>query len=210
VVIKSAEQTPWSLLKVIELFADLLPAGVVNVVNSFGVEAGQPLASSSRIAKIAFTGETTTGRLIMQYASQNLIPVDLELGGKSPDIFFEDAAAANDDFYDKALDRGLMFAPKQGEVCTCPSRALVQQSTYEQFVPDAIAGIQAVNPGIPSTLTRRMWRSARPRGPRCSPAASGPASAASCPAATTRGRRYSRAAAACASSRRRSSGRSSR
>jgi aldehyde dehydrogenase len=134
VIIKPAEQTPWSLLKVIELIAGLLPAGVVNVVNGFGVEAGKPLASSSRIAKIAFTGETTTGRLIMQYASQNLIPVTLELGGKSPNIFFEDVAAANDDFYDKALEGFTMFALNQGEVCTCPSRALVQQSIYERFV----------------------------------------------------------------------------
>src|SRR6202012_3051375 len=126
VVIKPAEQTPWSLLKVIELIADLLPAGVVNVVNGFGVEAGKPLASSSRIAKIAFTGETTTGRLIMQYASQNLIPVTLELGGKSPNIFFDSVGAANDDFYDKALEGFTMFALNQGEVCTCPSRALIQ------------------------------------------------------------------------------------
>src|SRR5271163_2796423 len=104
VVIKPAEQTPWSLLKVMELIADLVPAGVINVVNGFGVEAGKPLASSSRVAKIAFTGETTTGRLIMQYASQNLIPVTLELGGKSPNIFFSNIADARDDFYDKALE----------------------------------------------------------------------------------------------------------
>jgi aldehyde dehydrogenase len=149
VVIKPAEQTPWSLLKVIELIADLLPAGVVNVVNGFGVEAGKPLASSSRIAKIAFTGETTTGRLIMQYASQNLIPVTLELGGKSPNIFFEDVAAANDDFYDKALEGFTMFALNQGEVCTCPSRALVQQSMYERFVADAVVRTKAIKQGHP-------------------------------------------------------------
>src|SRR5580693_7738061 len=149
VVIKPAEQTPWSLLKVIELIADLLPAGVVNIVNGFGVEAGKPLASSNRIAKIAFTGETTTGRLIMQYASQNLIPVTLELGGKSPNIFFDDVAAANDDFYDKALEGFTMFALNQGEVCTCPSRALVQSSIYEQFVPDAVARTKAVKQGNP-------------------------------------------------------------
>jgi aldehyde dehydrogenase len=149
VVIKPAEQTPWSLLKVIELIADLLPAGVVNVVNGFGVEAGKPLASSSRIAKIAFTGETTTGRLIMQYASQNLIPVTLELGGKSPNIFFENIAAANDDFYDKALEGFTMFALNQGEVCTCPSRALVQQSIYERFVPDALERVKAIKQGHP-------------------------------------------------------------
>jgi aldehyde dehydrogenase len=149
VVIKPAEQTPWSLLKVMELIADLLPPGVVNVVNGFGVEAGKPLASSSRIAKIAFTGETTTGRLIMQYASQNLIPVTLELGGKSPNIFFADIADARDDFYDKALEGFTMFALNQGEVCTCPSRALVQQSIYEQFVPDAIERTKAVKQGNP-------------------------------------------------------------
>ena len=152
VVIKPAEQTPWSLLKVIELIADLLPAGVVNVVNGFGVEAGKPLASSSRIAKIAFTGETTTGRLIMQYASQNLIPVTLELGGKSPNIFFEDVAAANDDFYDKALEGFTMFALNQGEVCTCPSRALVQQSMYERFVADAVIRTKAIKQGHPLDL----------------------------------------------------------
>src|SRR6202522_2427561 len=149
VVIKPAEQTPWSILKVIELIADLLPAGVVNVVNGFGLEAGKPLASSNRIAKIAFTGETTTGRLIMQYASQNLIPVTLELGGKSPNIFFADVAAERDDFYDKALEGFTMFALNQGEVCTCPSRALVQSSIYEQFVPDAVARTKAVKQGNP-------------------------------------------------------------
>jgi aldehyde dehydrogenase len=149
VVIKPAEQTPWSILKVIELIADLLPPGVVNIVNGFGVEAGKPLASSSRIAKIAFTGETTTGRLIMQYASQNLIPVTLELGGKSPNIFFEDVAAQRDDFYDKALEGFTMFALNQGEVCTCPSRALVQSSIYDQFVEDAMARVAAITQGNP-------------------------------------------------------------
>ena len=149
VVIKPAEQTPWSILKVIELIADLLPPGVVNIVNGFGVEAGKPLASSSRIAKIAFTGETTTGRLIMQYASQNLIPVTLELGGKSPNIFFSDVAAARDDFYDKALEGFTMFALNQGEVCTCPSRALVQSDIYDQFVPDAVERTKAVKQGNP-------------------------------------------------------------
>jgi aldehyde dehydrogenase len=149
VVIKPAEQTPWSLLKVIELIADILPPGVVNVVNGFGVEAGKPLASSSRVAKVAFTGETTTGRLIMQYASQNLIPVTLELGGKSPNIFFSDVAAARDDFYDKALEGFTMFALNQGEVCTCPSRALVQADIYDQFVGDAIERTRAIKQGHP-------------------------------------------------------------
>ena len=131
VVLKPAEQTPASIMLLMELIADLLPAGVLNVVNGFGVEAGKPLASSSRIRKIAFTGETTTGRLIMQYASQNLIPVTLELGGKSPNIFFDDVAQTDDAFYDKALEGFAMFALNQGEVCTCPSRALIQNSIID-------------------------------------------------------------------------------
>ncbi|HEV7206188.1 MAG TPA: aldehyde dehydrogenase [Jatrophihabitans sp.] len=149
VVLKPAEQTPWSILKLVELVGDLLPPGVLNVVNGFGTEAGKPLASSSRIAKIAFTGETTTGRLIMQYASQNLIPVTLELGGKSPNIFFADVAAAKDAFYDKALEGFTMFALNQGEVCTCPSRALVQSSIYDQFMGDAIARVEKITQGNP-------------------------------------------------------------
>jgi aldehyde dehydrogenase len=153
VVLKPAEQTPWSILKVMELIGDLLPPGVVNVVNGFGVEAGKPLASSSRIAKVAFTGETTTGRLIMQYASQNLIPVTLELGGKSPNIFFSSVAAARDDFYDKALEGFTMFALNQGEVCTCPSRALIQQDIYDQFLGDAVARTREVKEGNPLDTT---------------------------------------------------------
>ncbi|MGZ4686634.1 acetaldehyde dehydrogenase ExaC [Oryzihumus sp.] len=149
VVLKPAEQTPWSILKVIELVADLLPAGVVNVVNGFGVEAGKPLASSSRIAKIAFTGETTTGRLIMQYASQNIIPVTLELGGKSPNLFFEDVLAERDAFYDKALEGFTMFALNQGEVCTCPSRALIQQPIFDEFLEQAVIRTKAVKQGDP-------------------------------------------------------------
>jgi aldehyde dehydrogenase len=153
VVLKPAEQTPWSILKVAELVGDLLPPGVLNIVNGFGVEAGKPLASSSRIAKVAFTGETTTGRLIMQYASQNLIPVTLELGGKSPNIFFSDIADARDDFYDKALEGFTMFALNQGEVCTCPSRALIQDSIYDQFLGDAVARTQEVKQGNPLDTT---------------------------------------------------------
>ncbi len=128
VVLKPAEQTPASIMVLMELIGDLLPAGVVNVVNGFGVEAGKPLASSSRIAKIAFTGETSTGRLIMQYATENLIPVTLELGGKSPNIFFEDVCREDDDYLDKAIEGFVMFALNQGEICTCPSRALVHES----------------------------------------------------------------------------------
>ncbi|HET7414846.1 MAG TPA: aldehyde dehydrogenase family protein [Arthrobacter sp.] len=149
IVLKPAEQTPVSLLVLMELIGDLLPAGVLNIVNGFGVEAGKPLASSKRIRKIAFTGETTTGRLIMQYASQNLIPVTLELGGKSPNIFFSDIAEANDNFYDKALEGFAMFALNQGEVCTCPSRALVQESMYDSFMADAVARTEKIIQGNP-------------------------------------------------------------
>ena len=131
VVLKPAEQTPLGIMLLTELVADILPPGVLNVVTGFGLEAGKPLASSKRIAKIAFTGETTTGRLIMQYASQNIIPVTLELGGKSPNIFFDNVAAEDDDFFDKAVEGFVMFALNQGEVCTCPSRALIQESIYE-------------------------------------------------------------------------------
>ena len=149
VVLKPAEQTPASVLYLISLIADLLPAGVVNVVNGFGVEAGKPLASSNRIAKIAFTGETTTGRLIMQYASQNLIPVTLELGGKSPNIFFSDVMAAADDYQDKALEGFTMFALNQGEVCTCPSRSLIQSDIYDEFLALAAIRTKAVRQGDP-------------------------------------------------------------
>ena len=149
VVLKPAEQTPWSILKLVELVGDLLPAGVLNVVNGFGVEAGKPLASSPRVAKVAFTGETTTGRLIMQYASQNIIPVTLELGGKSPNVFFDDVAAKQDEFYDKCLEGFAMFALNQGEVCTCPSRALVQAAFYGDFVADAVARVEKIKQGNP-------------------------------------------------------------
>jgi aldehyde dehydrogenase len=153
VVLKPAEQTPASIMLLMDLIADLLPAGVLNVVNGFGVEAGKPLASSSRIRKIAFTGETTTGRLIMQYASQNLIPVTLELGGKSPNIFFEDVMASDDAFADKALEGFTMFALNQGEVCTCPSRALIQESIYELFLSAAVDRTKAVVQGNPLDTT---------------------------------------------------------
>ena len=149
VVLKPAEQTPVSVLYLMSLIGDLLPAGVVNVVNGFGAEAGKPLASSNRIAKIAFTGETTTGRLIMQYASQNLIPVTLELGGKSPNIFFSDVMAKGDDFQDKALEGFTMFALNQGEVCTCPSRSLIQADIYDEFLELAAIRTKAVRQGDP-------------------------------------------------------------
>ncbi|MGQ3676065.1 aldehyde dehydrogenase [Xanthobacter sp. TB0139] len=149
VVLKPAEQTPASILVWAELIGDILPPGVLNIVNGFGVEAGKPLASSKRIAKIAFTGETGTGRLIMNYASQNLIPVTLELGGKSPNIFFNDVAAADDDYFDKAIEGFVMFAFNQGEVCTCPSRALVQEDVYERFMEKAIRRVESIKQGSP-------------------------------------------------------------
>ncbi|MGV7211644.1 aldehyde dehydrogenase [Oxalobacteraceae bacterium A2-2] len=149
VVLKPAEQTPASIMVLMELVADLLPPGVVNVVNGYGLEAGKPLASSTRIAKIAFTGETGTGRLIMQYAAQNLIPVTLELGGKSPNIFFEDVMNADDAYFDKCLEGFAMFALNQGEVCTCPSRVLVQESIYEKFIERALARVAAIKQGNP-------------------------------------------------------------
>ncbi|MFE6887107.1 aldehyde dehydrogenase family protein [Streptomyces sp. NPDC057694] len=149
VVIKPAEQTPASIHVLMDLIKDLLPPGVVNIVNGFGVEAGKPLASSPRVAKVAFTGETTTGRLIMQYASENIKPVTLELGGKSPNIFFDDVWAKDDDFRDKALEGFTMFALNQGEVCTCPSRALIQQGHYSEFIDAAIARTEAIKTGHP-------------------------------------------------------------
>jgi aldehyde dehydrogenase len=148
-VLKPAEQTPASILVLMGLIADLVPPGVINVVNGYGLEAGKPLAQSKRVAKIAFTGETTTGKLIMQYASENLIPVTLELGGKSPNIFFDDVAREDDDFLDKALEGFVMFALNQGEVCTCPSRALVQESMYERFMEKALKRVGAIRQGSP-------------------------------------------------------------
>jgi len=149
VVLKPAEQTPASILVLADLIGDLLPPGVLNIVNGFGLEAGKPLAQSKRIAKIAFTGETSTGRLIMQYASENLIPVTLELGGKSPNIFFEDVLAHDDDFFDKAIEGFVMFALNQGEVCTAPSRALIQESIYDEFIERALKRVDAIVQGSP-------------------------------------------------------------
>jgi aldehyde dehydrogenase len=156
IVLKPAEQTPVSILYVMELIADLLPAGVLNIVNGFGVEAGKPLASSRRIAKIAFTGETTTGRLIMQYASDNIIPVTLELGGKSPNIFFRDIADHDDAFYDKCQEGFTMFALNQGEVCTCPSRALIDAPIYDKFLGDVIERTKKIVMGNPLDTNTMM------------------------------------------------------
>ena len=153
VILKPAEQTPASILVWIELVGDLLPPGVLNIVNGFGLEAGKPLATNPRINKVAFTGETSTGRLIMQYASQNLIPVTLELGGKSPNIFFEDVMREDDDYLDKALEGFAMFALNQGEVCTCPSRALVHEKIYDRFMEKAIKRVAAINQGNPLDMS---------------------------------------------------------
>jgi aldehyde dehydrogenase len=149
VVLKPAEQTPVTIMLFAELIADLLPPGVLNIVNGFGPEAGAPLASSPRVGKVAFTGETTTGRLIMQYASENITPVTLELGGKSPNIFTESVMAQDDSFLDKALEGFTMFALNQGEVCTCPSRALIQESIYDAFMERALERVAKIKMGDP-------------------------------------------------------------
>ncbi|WP_022653341.1 aldehyde dehydrogenase [Aquaspirillum serpens] len=149
VVLKPAESTPISILVMMELIADLLPPGVLNIVNGLGREAGMPLATSRRIAKIAFTGSTATGRVIAQAAAQSLIPATLELGGKSPNIFFADVAAQDDDFFDKAIEGLVLFAFNQGEVCTCPSRALIHESIYDRFMERVLARVRAIKQGSP-------------------------------------------------------------
>lgn len=149
VVLKPAEQTPISILVLAELIADLLPAGVLNIVNGFGREAGMPLASSKRIAKIAFTGSTSTGRVIAQAAANNLIPATLELGGKSPNVFFPDVMAEDDGYLDKAIEGLVLFAFNQGEVCTCPSRALIHESIYDKFMERCLQRIAAIKQGNP-------------------------------------------------------------
>ena len=156
IVLKPAEQTPASIHVLMELIEDLIPAGVLNIVNGFGIEAGAPLASHNNIRKIAFTGETTTGRLIMQYASENLIPVTLELGGKSPNIFFEDVASSKDSYYEKAQEGFTMFALNQGEVCTCPSRALVAKPIFDGFMSDGIARVGKIIQGNPLDTNTMM------------------------------------------------------
>ena len=149
VVLKPAEQTPVGILELMKLVGDILPAGVLNVVNGFGVEAGKPLASSPRVSKVAFTGETTTGRLIMQYASENIVPVSLELGGKSPNVFFKDVLDKDDDFRQKVMEGFAMFALNQGEVCTCPSRALVAKEIYGTFLEEAVERVNKIKLGNP-------------------------------------------------------------
>lgn len=149
VVVKPAEQTPTSIMVLMELIQDILPPGVLNVVTGFGVEAGKPLATSSRVAKVAFTGETTTGRLIMQYASENLIPVTMELGGKSPNIFMPSIAESDVEYFDKCVEGAVMFALNQGEVCTCPSRVLVHEKIYDKFMDRVVKRTNAIKVGNP-------------------------------------------------------------
>lgn len=155
-IVKPAEQTPVSILIMMELIGDLLPPGVVNVVNGFGPECGKPLAQSPRVDKVAFTGETSTGRLIMQYASENLNPVTMELGGKSPNIFFPSIMDADDAFLDKCIEGAVMFALNQGEVCTCPSRILVHESIFEPFMAKVIARAEAIKMGHPLDMETMM------------------------------------------------------
>jgi aldehyde dehydrogenase len=155
-VVKPASPTPWSILKLCELIQDVVPPGVINVVNGPGAEIGRALASSKRIAKVAFTGETVTGRLIMQYAAQNIIPSTTELGGKSPNIFFEDVMASDDDFLDKAIEGLVLYAFNKGEVCTCPSRALVQESIYEEFIERVLPRIEAIRGGHPLDISTQI------------------------------------------------------
>ena len=149
IVLKPAEQTPVSILVLVELIQDLLPPGILNIVNGYGVEVGRPLATNPRIAKIAFTGSTQVGQLIMQYATENIIPVTLELGGKSPNLFFADIMDQEDDYLEKALEGFTMFALNQGEICTCPSRALVQESIADQFLEKAIERVKRIKTGHP-------------------------------------------------------------
>jgi len=156
VVLKPAEQTPAAILVLMEVIADLLPAGVLNIVNGLGAEAGDALARSNRIAKIAFTGSTATGRKIMEAATVNLIPVTLELGGKSPNIFFKDIMAEDDAYLDKAVEGFVLFAFNQGEVCTCPSRALIHEDIYEEFIARCIARVKAIKQGDPRDMTTML------------------------------------------------------
>ncbi|MDI7742316.1 aldehyde dehydrogenase family protein [Lysinibacillus fusiformis] len=149
IVLKPAEQTPVSIMVLVELIQDLLPAGILNIVNGFGIEVGKPLATNPRIAKIAFTGSTAVGRQIMQYATENIIPVTLELGGKSPNVFFEDVMDQEDEFLDKAIEGLVLFALNNGEVCTCPSRALIQESIYDKFMERALERVKAIKVGNP-------------------------------------------------------------
>ena len=165
-VLKPASPTPWSILKLAELIEEIVPPGVLNIVNGPGAEIGKALATNKRIAKIAFTGETTTGRLIMQYAAQNIIPSTTELGGKSPNIFFADVMAEDDAFFDKAIEGLVLYAFNKGEVCTCPSRALIEESIYDEFMGRCLERIAAIRRATRSTSRRRSARRSRPRSSR--------------------------------------------
>ncbi len=156
VILKPAEQTPASATLLMEKIADVFPPGVVNIIHGFGPEAGKPLASHSGVDKVAFTGETTTGQMIMQYASKNLNPVTMELGGKSPNIFFSSVMDADDDFLDKAIEGAVLFAFNQGEVCTCPSRLLVQEDIYDEFMKRVVDRVNAIKQGNPYDTETQM------------------------------------------------------
>ena len=149
VVLKPAESTPISIMVLMELIEDLVPAGVINIVNGFGSELGHALVTNSKVAKAAFTGSTATGRMVMQYATENIIPVTLELGGKSPNVFFESVMDEDDDFLDKAIEGAVLFAFNQGEICTCPSRLLIQESIYDKFIEKVIKRVEAIKTGDP-------------------------------------------------------------
>jgi aldehyde dehydrogenase len=155
-VIKPASPTPWSILKLAEVIGDIVPPGILNIVNGPGAEIGKALATNKRIAKIAFTGETTTGRMIMQYAAQNIIPSTTELGGKSPNIFFADIMQEDDTFLDKAVEGLVLYAFNKGEVCTCPSRALIQESIYDAFMERVLPRIAAIRQGNPLALDTQI------------------------------------------------------
>lgn len=156
VILKPAESTPTSILVMMELIGDLLPAGVVNIVNGFGAELGRALVTNPKVKKAAFTGSTPTGRLVMQYATENIIPVTLELGGKSPNIFFNSVMDEDDEFLDKAIEGAVLFAFNQGEICTCPSRLLIQEDIYDKFIEKVIARVEAIKVGDPLDPTVMM------------------------------------------------------
>jgi len=156
VILKPAESTPTSIMVLMELIEDLLPAGVLNIVNGFGAELGRPLVTNKKVAKAAFTGSTATGRMVMQYATENIIPVTLELGGKSPNIFFNSVMDEDDEFLDKAIEGAVMFALNQGEICTCPSRLLIQEDIYDKFIARVIERVEAIKMGNPLDPTTMM------------------------------------------------------
>ncbi|UKT62447.1 aldehyde dehydrogenase family protein [Pedobacter mucosus] len=156
VVLKPAESTPVSIMILMELIGDLLPPGVINVVNGFGSELGRALVTNKKVSKAAFTGSTPTGRLVMQYATENIIPVTLELGGKSPNVFFSSVMDQDDNFLDKAVEGAVMFALNQGEICTAPSRLLIQEDIYERFIAKVIERTEAIKIGNPLDRTVMM------------------------------------------------------